>query len=700
MRRLLLLPLLFAAQTAMADPFDTCPAKAFLTQGKVSQTFSINLVTGDYRSLAPDMGTKSSVNGLGFNPNDRFIYGWGYEYGLPVRVHSDFQVEPMNVTNIANSNFYVGDVSTVDNKYYVYRKGASYGLYSIGLDPDAEDYNKMVKVVDGATISLSIADFAFHPDNGLAYAVDSKGVVHEIDATNGSSRVIGNAGITGSFGAAYFDVNGNLYLGRNQDGSIFRIDINSGEYTADLFAIGPSASINDGSRCALAPVVDAEDTNIDFGDAPDSYGTYFDSNGARHGLTDSPTLFLGDQVDGESDSAAFPLSDDETDGIDDDDGIQFASNLIEANEAVVIVKSSGTGYLSAWIDLDLNGEFDVTDQIITDKKVSEGKTAVYFTMPVGVTDGETWARFRLSSSTGLQPTGGVSDGEVEDYQVKVVAQGEVINYYPSEKEFTTLAFEDNWPHQGDFDMNDLVVYLKTAVHSKPAGVTKVSIKGEVAAVGAAFHNGFAIRLPGVKRDQVDSDNLIFKINNQDVDTYSPLEWGRDEAILMVSYNLWDFVGTGELCKFYRTEEGCGSAIQMNFTMEVPMLDPVDTKLSGAFDPFLFATPGAWHGGHFVTAPGRSYEIHLKNQAPTEAFDVALFDMEGDDVSDPANGRYFLTKNGMPYALEIGSRWDYPIEYRDISHAYWLFSKYATSGGLQNSHWFDPESTNRSLIFKD
>ena len=700
MRYLFAIPFLLAAQTAFADPFVDCPAKAFLTQGSVPQTYSINLVTGDYRSLAPNMGTTSSVNGLGFNPNDRFIYGWGYEYNLPVRVHSDFQAEPMNVTNIAGANFYVGDVSSTLNKYFVYRKGANYGLYSIGLDPEAADYLQMIRVTDGATISLGIADFAFHPDDGFAYAVDSGGSLHRIDAVNGTSTKIGTTGVKGGFGAAYFDVEGNLYLGRNSDGSIFRIDINSGNYDAELFAIGPAASINDGSRCALAPVIDAADTSIDFGDAPDSYGTYFDSNGARHGIPDNPTLFLGDLLDGEADSAAFPLSDDESDGIDDDDGVQFATNLVEASDAVVIVKSSGAGVLNAWVDVDHNGLFDAGDQIITDYQLTEGKQAVRFSLPVGVEDGETWARFRLSTSTGLGPTGGVSDGEVEDYQVKVVAQGETINYYPSENEWTTISFEDNWPLQGDFDMNDLVVYQQTAIHSRPAGVTRVTVKGEIAAVGAAYHNGFAIRLPGIKRAEVDMNNIEFSINNQPITDFTPLEWDREEAILMIAYNLWDFVGTGELCLFYRTEEGCGSNIQMSFSVSVPMLDPVDVKLSGVLDPFLFATPGAWHGGHFVTAPGRAYEIHLKNQAPTEAFDSALFDQSGDDASVPENGLYFLTKKGLPYALEVGTRWDYPIEYRDVGHAYPLFAEYATSGGLQNAHWFSADNSNQTLIFKD
>jgi len=130
---------------------------------------------------------------------------------------------------------------------------------------------------------------------------------------------------------------------------------------------------------------------------------------------------------------------------------------------------------------------------------------------------------------------------------------------------------------------------------------------------------------------------------------------------------------------------------------VPMLNDTTTELAGAFDPFLFATPGAWHGELFAEPPGRGYEIHLKNQAPTEAFDAQLFGMN-DDASDPASGHYYQTATGMPWVLEVSRRWDYPREYIDLLLAYPRFSNFVESGGTENTDWFSLEFADPNFIF--
>ncbi len=139
---------------------------------------------------------------------------------------------------------------------------------------------------------------------------------------------------------------------------------------------------------------------------------------------------------------------------------------------------------------------------------------------------------------------------------------------------------------------------------------------------------------------------------------------------------------------------------MSFSASIPMKDAVDAELKGAFDPFLFATPGAWHGGHFVTAPGRAYEVHLKNYAPTEAFDQSLFNEPGDDASEPQNNFYYQTAKGMPWALEIGTHWSHPQEYKDIGHAYPYFAEWAQSNGWLNRAWYLSSNANTPLLFND
>ena len=701
MRRLLLSGLLLcASQSVLADAFNECPSRAFLTQDAVAKTYGVNLVTGDYGLLQDDMGTKSKVNATGFNPNDQYLYGWGYEQFKPVKIHSDFTVEFLDVENIAGTNFYVGDVSLTSNTYYVYRAGSNYGLYAISLDESSENFHKMVRVVDGGTLNLSIFDMAFHPSDGYAYAVDRNGKLHKIDVENGSSEQLADVGVTGTFGAVYFDVDENLYISSNKDGKVYKVSVGTGDYTAQLFALGPSSSVNDGARCALAPVIDVSNVDIDFGDAPESYGTYLKDNGARHGLTADTSLFLGAGVDGESDGKPMPLSDDVSDRNDDEDGVQFATTLQAGDKAVVMVEPSAAGVLSAWIDSDQNGTFDADEQVITDLSVEAGKQPVYVDIPADAKPGSTWSRFRLSSSTGMEATGGVSDGEVEDYSVNITVEGASVNYYPSSNSYSTVVFEDNWPFEGDYDMNDLVANLRTSIYYTDKKATLVNISGQLTAVGAAYHNGFGIRLPDVLRDQVDEDGINYTINDRKVVNYSPLEAGRYEAIFILAYNTWSYVSAGEDCTFYRTEEGCGSDVQMRFNLTIPFKEPIDTDISGIFDPFLFATPGAWHGDHFDTPPGRSYEIHLKNHHATEAFNYKFMNGSGQDASNPDNKHFFQTTNGLPWAMEVGNEWKYPKEYRDVTHAYPKFPSYVRSDGEENPSWYTFSNAVESILFEN
>ena len=144
--------------------------------------------------------------------------------------------------------------------------------------------------------------------------------------------------------------------------------------------------------------------------------------------------------------------------------------------------------------------------------MNSGSNIVAYDVPTWSETGSTWARFRLSSEASLSPIGGVSDGEVEDYLIDIAEQNVTAMHYPSSDTWATLAFEDNWPLVGDYDMNDLVVHYRLSSYDVEGTLMRVKIEGEVVAIGASYHNGFAFRLPGLLRSQVDSNRLIFKIN--------------------------------------------------------------------------------------------------------------------------------------------------------------------------------------------
>ncbi|MEM7084074.1 MAG: LruC domain-containing protein [Pseudomonadota bacterium] len=687
---------LLIGQQVSANAFDDCPSDAFLIQHTNARLFGVNLATGYYRELEDDLGTNDKINALGFNFHDNFLYGWGYEHRGPVKIGADYQISVLPAEGLPDTNFYVGDVAINENTYYVYRSGSAYGLYAIDLDVADGEPLTARRIIDGSALKLTIFDIAFHPDNGFAYAVDRSGNLHEIDVSVGSSQRIGNVGVSGTFGAAYFDVDGYLYVSRNSDGYIFRINLQDASPSAQFYAHGPASNNNDGARCALAPIVSDTDSDIDFGDAPDSYGTLLENNGARHNISDN-TVFLGAQVDGESDAYVAPLADDEADGVDDEDGVQFVTGFELGTQSIVIANASTAAYLNGWIDWNRNGTFDTDERVISQQIVTGGDNYVMITTPIWAETGPTWARFRLSSTANIGPTGGVSDGEVEDYPITVVANGVTESTYPSANTWSTIAFEDNWPLQGDYDMNDLVAHLRFRELVREEKVVGIEVSGEIVAVGGVYHNGFAIRLPGVNATSLPQNAIEFWIDDQP-QSQSPLESEQGEVILVVTNDVWDHVSPGEGCTFHRTEIGCESQIQMTFKVRVSFGLGVDSSVFPAvpYDPFMYATPGYGRVG-FDTPPGRGLEIHLPGQSPTDLFDMSLLG-QGDDRSNPSDDLYFRTETGMPWALEIASEWKYPLEFEDITDAYPLFESFVISAGEENATWYLPENADLSLIY--
>jgi LruC domain-containing protein len=456
---------------------------------------------------------------------------------------------------------------------------------------------------------------------------------------------------------------------------------------------GMAASIS--QTIADAPVA----PTIDFGDAPASYSSLTVDDGARHS-TENNAIFMGSGVDAEIDSYQFPLSDDVTDGNDDEDGVAFVTGLEVGNSALLELVSSTSAFIDVWIDFDGNGVFGSDEKIADAQPVIQGTNTLLYEVPEWAEAGTTWARFRLSSVGGLLPTGSFSDGEVEDHQVDITELNVSIQYYPSASQWATIAFEDNWPSIGDYDFNDLVMNYRISEYTLNGEVIRIKLEGQVAAVGALQHNGFAFQLPGILRSDIDESAIRFTINDLP-QNISPLEAGRNQAIAIITDDVWNFVSAGVNCNYYRTEPGCGSDIQMGFSMTLPMANAIPSAQMPDFpyDPFLFATEGYEHSLAFGLPPGRAYEIHLPDKAPTEAFRLDFFGRR-DDRSEPQNGRYFVSANGMPWAINVGVEMQYSLEYMDVIYAYPLFSSFIANQGLVDADWYILENANTNNIFSN
>ncbi|KMT66527.1 LruC domain-containing protein [Catenovulum maritimum] len=661
---------LLTSQSSLANSFESCPTEAFLIQDKIAKLYSVNLATGFYQELSSDMGTSNKLNAMSFNFHDNYLYAYSSEFSTLVKIGEDYQVQPLDVSGLPLTSFYVGDTSLTENAYYAYRPGANYGLYKVSLAENTPDYLVAKRVIDGGQLNIAIYDFAFHPENNNLYAVDKIGDLYQINLDSLIVSRLGNTGQTGVFGAGYFDASGTFYISRNSDGFVFRIDPTADEPTAEFFAYGPASSNNDGARCAIAEIVDETQMTVDFGDAPDSYGISIQDNGPRHEISEN--LYLGKQAGGE------------------DDGINIATGVQQGLDAITIIEANGEGYLNAWVDWDANGKFDDTDQVLTNHELKSGDNIVAIDVPEDAIEGQTWARFRYSSTQDIGPNGGVADGEVEDIELTITKAGVSVISYPSANSFTSIAFEDKWPVLGDYDMNDVVVSYRTRKYVDDAGlVIRYDIQGQVLALGAEYKNGFAIQLDDIPTAYVAQSIMRFELNGIQ-QFYSALEANsaNSDAVVIISEDLWSELESSPDCRFYRTEKGCDEVNHLEFFVSIPLKTPIEVAdaPTDVLNPFIFATPNHYHGIAFNQAPGRSLEIHLKNKKVSSRFNPAFFGMY-DDNSSLEQATSFTNQNGMPWAIEFPILWSHPIENTDILIAYPEFKGFVESKGQVNLDWY-------------
>jgi uncharacterized repeat protein (TIGR01451 family) len=202
---------------------------------------------------------------------------------------------------------------------------------------------------------------------------------------------------------------------------------------------GSYTNDNDNLTTSVANLIPNADTTLeviaapltlDFGDAPNTYGTAVASDGPRHGVADGIRLgaAIDDETDGQPTAAADGDGADE-DGVTFNPALGYTAPTIRTGldpqsqqpiENTVEVEASADGFVSVWVDWNQDGDFlDAGEQVANAQAVTAGSNDVTFTQGTNPAGISSYVRVRYSTDAASigSPTGTAPDGEVEDYRV-------------------------------------------------------------------------------------------------------------------------------------------------------------------------------------------------------------------------------------------------------------------------------------------
>ncbi len=252
------------------------------------------------------------------------------------------------------------------------------------------------------------------------------------------------------------------------------------------------------------------------------------------------------------------------------------------------------------------------------------------------------------------------------------------NYYPAAGP-GTLAFEDLWPAQGDYDMNDLVIdYQFKTVTNASNFLVETTATFLLRASGASLKSGFGFQfasgtIPAAAMKVTGHQLTNTYINLNENGT----EAGQEIPTIIVFDNVFDILKS----------PGSGSGV--NTDPNSPYVEPVAINVSITYAPDTYTGEQLnieEFNPFLIVNMQRGREVHLLDYKPTSLADLKLLGTSG-DYSKPAENKYYHTSGNLPWALNIIESFDYPKEKALLINAYLHFAAWAQSGGSEYPDWF-------------
>lgn len=249
------------------------------------------------------------------------------------------------------------------------------------------------------------------------------------------------------------------------------------------------------------------------------------------------------------------------------------------------------------------------------------------------------------------------------------------SYYPGSNQFGTVAFEDLWPGQGDYDFNDVIVdYRFRLITNADNEVKDIELDYSLRAIGGSLKNGFGFQLD-ISPSLVESITGQKNFENTLSFNANGTEASQAKAVIIVFDNAFGVLPNNGT-QTVNTDPNEAATVADTNNLRITLITAqVQSQLGDfPFNPFIYI------------GQDRTKEVHLSGNVPTDLMDANFFGNSQDD-SDPSQGRYFVNENNLPWALDISQKFDYPKEKEDIVLTYGQFSSWAQTGGSSSSDWY-------------
>mgnify|MGYP001093661882 CR=1 FL=1 len=228
-------------------------------------------------------------------------------------------------------------------------------------------------------------------------------------------------------------------------------------------------------------------------------------------------------------------------------------------------------------------------------------------------------------------------------------------FTPSKYGWGTVAFEDLWPTNGDYDFNDLAInYRAIAVLNSEGNAVQIDFMLSTKSNRASFVNGFGIEIENISPSEIEGVTGNILIHDYISENSNGTEAGQENAVIILF-------------------DDSNSMLNNEHKVSIKFINPISTSVLGAapFNPFM------------IINKEREKEVHLAYMSTT-SLGAKTFEVEGNNNDMDGN---YISANGFPWAINIVHDFKVPKESNAVNSAYNHFNSWATSGGAVFQDWY-------------